>query len=61
MSFTPGRGELGREALRSHEIEAELVTRNYEHTHPQAQFGLPKRPGLIRRLLQKLRGREAAE
>ena len=61
MSFTPGRGELSRESLGSREVEADLVTRNYEHTHPQAEYGLPKRAGLIRRLLRKLSRQPAEE
>ena len=61
MSFIPGGDPLRRESLRSREVEAERVTRDYEHTHPQAEYGLPKRPSLFRRVLQKLRGKTPSE
>ena len=60
MSFTPGEGELYREALGSREVEVDLVTRNYEHTHPQAEYGLEQRPRFLRRLLKSLTGKRSA-
>ena len=50
MSYIPGRGEIYREGIGGREVEANLATHEFEHRHPEAEYGLPKRPGMLERL-----------